>query len=782
MNKIINFLIYALIFALPIFFLPFSFEFYVFNKLFLLFFVVSLLFVLTLGKFIRDDELRIARTPVDWFLLAFVVFSFISSFLAPARLSAFLGFYGRFSGSFAEIFLLALFWWLVVQNFSDARETKIKITALVIPLVLISNLFLALFSVFALFNLGSFFPSNAVVKFFQSLFVSPAGFALQGMAIYSAGMLVFLISVILLSKVSSDNLFTKKGWVVFCWFLLFVNFAYLVLIDFWAAWVIVIIGTGIFLGFVIVERFFRERGNWLTLPLLIVFLSLAFLGLDIHKFLSIRISQEVLLAFPTSLKTIVSAFFANPIFGSGPGSFWYDFSSYKGEEFLASSFWNLRFVKSHSAFLENISSLGVLGFLAMVAFFGVFFLVSYYLLKKQRSDLLPNVSTSVVSGARYNHYFLLFFIGASVWFLARILYEDSITLNFYLWLFMALVVIEWGQVKPGIIKIYRFDFKKFREFSVVFLSVFIVLILVILAFWWQSSKIYIAEIYYNKALNDSITMEARIDYLTKAVKKFGFYDIYFMGLSRLYLSRVMEEANNSKSADGGQKLQNDVALAVNAAKRATEINPASVIVWENIGLIYRDLGSITGDAYVWAEDYFKKAILLEPVNPFLYVNLGRIQMILASAGDKINDEKMDEAFVNLKKARSLKEEYLGVYLNEALALENQGKTEEAIASLEDYFRDFLALGRGVWQNQSELAEFFFQLGRFYYNQDNLDKAVINFVQALNLSPFHANARYSLALILEKQNKIDEAIQQLEIVLKLNPDNEALKNKIEELKK
>ena len=263
MNKTINFIIYALIFILPIFFLPFTFEFYAFNKLFLLFFAVSLLFILTLGKFIRDDELRIVRTPIDWFLLAFVVFSFVSSFLAPARLSAFLGFYGRFSGSFAEIFLLALFWWLVVQNFSGARETKTKITASVISLILISNLFLALVSFFALFNLGRFFPPNAIVEFIYSLVVSPAGFALQGMAVYSAGMSVFLMSAILLSKSSFDNDFIKKSWMWFCWILLFVNFAHLVLVDFWVAWVIVIIGTGILLGIVIAERFFANGATGL---------------------------------------------------------------------------------------------------------------------------------------------------------------------------------------------------------------------------------------------------------------------------------------------------------------------------------------------------------------------------------------------------------------------------------------------------------------------------------------------------------------------------------------
>ena len=249
------------------------------------------------------------------------------------------------------------------------------------------------------------------------------------------------MSVILLSKISSGNDFIKKSWLWFCWILLFVNFAYLVLIDFWAAWVIVIIGTGILLGIVIAERFFRERGNWLTLPLLTVFLSLAFLGLNIHKFLSISISipKEVLLSFSASFKTITSAFFANPIFGSGPGNFWHDFNLYKGEEFLSSSFWNLRFAKSHSAILENISSLGVLGFLAMAAFFGMFFLISYHLLKKQHSDSSSNLSAGVVSGARPSRYFLLFFIGASVWFLAGILYESSITLHFYLWLFIAFV-------------------------------------------------------------------------------------------------------------------------------------------------------------------------------------------------------------------------------------------------------------------------------------------------------------------------------------------------------
>lgn len=442
---------------------------------------------------------------------------------------------------------------------------------------------------------------------------------------------------------------------------------------------------------------------------------------------------------------------------------------------MSSPFWQLRFSRSHSAFLEILSGLGIFGFGALVAILGIFSLISYYFLKKLNRESPAG-----------HFYFLPLFAAFSAWFLAFVLYPQNTVINFYLWLFLALGVLGWAEMQPGILRTREVDLKKFQEAGVVFLSVFIIFVLALGIFWWQAGRIWAGDAAYRKSLVKEATLEEAVQNMQKAIRLAGHREVYFTALSRGYLAQAGVELARPQEERDQQKLQNNVALTIQTAKRATEVNPRSVSAWENLGGVYRDLGGIAENARIWAEDSFKKAVDLEPANPFLYVSLGRTQMILAVSADEkgkiqINEEKMNEAIANLQKARDLKTGYLEAYLNEALALESKGRVDEAIKSLDDYFNDFLALGRGFWQDQSELADFFFQRGRFYYNKDELDKAATNFIQAVNLVPLHANARYSLALTLEKQGKIAEAIAQLEIVARMNPENEVLKNKIGELK-
>jgi Tfp pilus assembly protein PilF len=53
---------------------------------------------------------------------------------------------------------------------------------------------------------------------------------------------------------------------------------------------------------------------------------------------------------------------------------------------------------------------------------------------------------------------------------------------------------------------------------------------------------------------------------------------------------------------------------------------------------------------------------------------------------------------------------------------------------------------------------------------------------ISLYPDHSNAHFQLSAVYEKQGKKDLAISEMEIVLKLNPDNAQVKAKLDELKK
>ncbi len=98
-DKTVKYSIYTLVFLLPLFFLPFSFEAFEFNKQYLLFFLTSLAFFVWLAKMILiDKEIRFRRSPLDIFVLAFLFMAILSAVFSVDRSSSLFGFYGRFSG------------------------------------------------------------------------------------------------------------------------------------------------------------------------------------------------------------------------------------------------------------------------------------------------------------------------------------------------------------------------------------------------------------------------------------------------------------------------------------------------------------------------------------------------------------------------------------------------------------------------------------------------------------------------------------------------------------
>ena len=100
MRKIINFLIkfplYALVFLMPLFWLPFTVEAYEFNKQYLLIFLVSIAFMAWLGKLaVVRKKLFFRRTALDVWILVFVLILVLSAVFSIDSISSWFGFYGR---------------------------------------------------------------------------------------------------------------------------------------------------------------------------------------------------------------------------------------------------------------------------------------------------------------------------------------------------------------------------------------------------------------------------------------------------------------------------------------------------------------------------------------------------------------------------------------------------------------------------------------------------------------------------------------------------------------
>ena len=80
------------------------------------------------------------------------------------------------------------------------------------------------------------------------------------------------------------------------------------------------------------------------------------------------------------------------------------------------------------------------------------------------------------------------------------------------------------------------------------------------------------------------------------------------------------------------------------------------------------------------------------------------------------------------------------------------------------------------------VEVLFQLGRLYFNANRVDDAILQFQAVTILMPNHSNAHYSLGVAYQKKGQTSKAIQEFEKVLELNPENQDVQEKLEQLRK
>jgi len=748
-SNITKYSIYLLVFLLPLFWLPFSFEVFEFNKQFLLFFLATLAFFSWIAKMVLvDKEIRFKRTPLDIPVLAFLFVAILSAIFSVDKISSLFGFYGRFSDGLIGLLSLGLLYFLITNNVSvkDKEKSEIKSSKLV-KLFLWAVFFVILCSYLSILGVGGQVQNLLGDKLqlplimLQRTFNQAAG-SMEGLSVFLAVVLVFLVG-----KIIGSTGEEKRGAKAIKYFLLFSTLVLLAIIDFTAAWLVILISLVLFLGIVLWQRIFKEDVNKLLLPVLLIILSGAFLLIDTSNFqstiLNYSLPQEQVLGqvdswnigFKSATEEVKSG-----VLGSGIGTFHYEFSKFKPIEFNQTFLWQIRFDRAGSHMAETLGTMGFLGILSYLVLAGMFLLISYFFLKGNKSGV-P---------------LLMAFLALLV---SQFVFYQNTVLAFLFWLILGLSVINWQKpVKEKVI-----SFKDFPELSLVFSAVIIVLGLGVLAMYFFAGKFYLADVNYDKALGAERTQR-----LEKAVSLNPYQPQYKIVLSRNYLSKAlagdqeMNEAMISAYVHQAITYVKGGDIGRNTIKGAVELSPNRVAAQETLGMIYRDIQGIAQGALEWGIKSFEKAIELEPTNPVLYTELGKLYLI---SGD------MEMAKVKFIKAREVKPDYIDASIQLVLIYESENNLPEAIRQMEN-------LASSYPYN----IEVLFQLGRLYFNSNQTNQAISYFERIIELMPNHSNAHYSLGVAYQDKGQITKAIAEFEKVLELNPGNQDVQGKLQELKR
>ena len=761
-QKVSKTAILILVFLLPLFFLPFTSDVLDFNKqIILVIFVLVSLFAWLLKSLIEEKiTLDVSRFNLAPAVL--LVVTALSTLFSAYKYASFWGWPLNISSSFLSTLALILLYFLIVNLFKRPEDVFSLVFILAVSGLLVSLIALPQI-------LGKFLLP---FDFAKSTSFNTIGSA-NALAVFLAALLPLAASLIFISR--------KRLVKVLVWLFVIISLFLLLAVNFQTAWLIVLIESSLILIFGIAKREFFNL-SWLFLPMLILAFSLfALMTKTIIPTISlpIEVSPSLGSSFNIALETIKS--FKPPaswFFGSGPGTFIYDYSLYKPTSINQTVFWGTRFGFGSSEISDRLATTGILGllsFLGVIVTAGFIGLRSIVVSEAKKENLVWVMLTGIVTS----------FIGVVA---GLFLYPSNLSFMFLFWMFLAFI-FSLVATKPKTFELEPIQApvgaKKGKVatpwITVGVSCVFITVLIVSMTVFFIQGQRYFAEINYVKALVDVGKGDnaSAVSHLVSAIRLTGSsQDNYWRDLTQIYLFRIKDELQNKdlSQQEMSTRVTNLISSLVAAAKSSSDASPKNVANWTVRGLVYSNIMTLIAGADNWAITAFEQAIRLEPANPYIYTTLG--QVYLGQADNFSQDETkaaerqkaLDTAKEKFQKAVDLKSDYAPARFQLAMIDVRENKIKDAIAKLEET--------KVIAPSDTGLA---FQLGVIYRADNQLDKARAEFERAVVLDPNYSNARYFLGLLYDDNNEKQRAIEQFEKVAELNPDNDQVKKILENLR-
>lgn len=656
-NGIIKYSIFTAIFLTPILFLPWTSDILDFNKQAVLLVLTLVAFFAWVAKVLFLGKFEISANKLQITIGALLLAGLFSTIFSVYKHGSFWGWPQSGPDSLVFLIIASIVYFLVNNNF--AKKDIFSSVVILSVSALIAEIF-------------------AILQFF-GLFILPFDFAknIAFNTIGSVGALgIFAGTVLPLSMILL--IISKKWWKILFAIEIVFSALVLLLINFSMIWIPVIAGSVLIMIFGVLKKDLFD-GRWLALPMFFLAVATFFAILNPQIPGLAQKSNEIYLNNNTSLKIIISALKEKPTFGSGLGTFYYDFLKFKSKDLSEGSLWGVGFTQATSKVLTDLATTGIVGLLALLAFIGfsVFYGVKFLSTRKvSKGDNVAEKEQSKI-------YWLLTLGLTSAIIsegVAYFLYNGNITLNFVWFLLIACLATLIFEDK----KQFELKYSSLKTLAIIFVftlvSIFGVWLLLV------EGQRYVAETTYFQGLTklQNKDLDGGVKAIELSASMSRYSDLYFRQLSQLYLVQLQGQFQNVKgdlSEEQKNKIQVLVANAVNAAKITTDINPQSAINWSNRGYVYQNLFGLLNGAEQWAIDSYESALKLDPNNPYLFAQEGNINFILAIRTGNSAEQKaqlLNTAKEKLEKSVSLDSRYANGFYSLGLIFDALGQKDKAI--------------------------------------------------------------------------------------------------------
>ncbi len=651
---VVKYSIYAAIFLVPIFFLPWTAEVLDFNKQTLLLLLVFVALFSWMMRTLVSGKFELNISPMHIVVGVLFLIYLLSVVFSTYSYGSFWGWPQITSESLLSLIAFVLLYFLVSNVFS--KRNIFGATIILSFSVLLAEL-IGILQLFGLFVLPFDFAKTAAFNTLGS--VGSLGFI-------AAIMLPLAIVLLILSK---------KWWKLL--FILEIVFSALILflVNYPIVWWAVIAGSALIMIFGIMKRGVFD-GRWMALPMFFLAVSLFFVLLNPQVNLLSQKPNEIFLSQRANLDISLQVLKERPIFGSGPGTFTYDFLKYKSPDFSKSSLWNLAFNRGASKVLNDLVTTGILGALALLALmaFPVFLGVKFLIVEKEANPL----------------YWILT-LGLSVCLvvfgLTYFLYNSNVVLDFvYFFLIASLIGLTGPKGYP---ERKAYELKPSSLMTLLITFVFTLVFIFGLGLIILDGQKYIAEVSYLKGLvkYQAGQKDEGIKSIEAAAATNSSSDLYFRQLSQAYLAKLQDELQNSASAPSDEetkKIQTLVANSVNAAKIAADLNPNNANNWSVRGYVYQSLFGVISDAGTWADKSYDEALKLSPNDPYLLAQKGNVFLAMALSQPQEQAQQktqyFEQAQEQLEKAVNLNPNYSNALYSLGWVYDSMGQKDKAIES------------------------------------------------------------------------------------------------------
>jgi len=291
--------------------------------------------------------------------------------------------------------------------------------------------------------------------------------------------------------------------------------------------------------------------------------------------------------------------------------------------------------------------------------------------------------------------------------------------------------------------VYIFDMRSIIWRNVTFGAKALAMLVLVGIVWSMTYTRYRAERWFAKAVYASQMtqpLDGVIGFVERARILQPENDLYIRNLAQARIVRALSTLRTASSSTSPAVIEADVGSGIQLAQEAVRLAPMDVDNWASLAGLYAFIAPITRGADEAAIKAYEQGLIHEPQNPFFYDEIGRLRLAQAEGQSVLMNSRETKIKEQAKKQRDR-------YLTEA-----KSALKKSISIKEDYLPAR------------------YHLAQVYERENKLSDAIKEVSAILRVRNRDVGVAFELAILLYRNQQPKEALNLLQQIVSADPQN------------